>query len=316
MVGRIISHYEITAKRGQGGIGLVYKAQDSKLQRTVALKVLRPEAIDDPDARNRFLREARAASVLNHPNIATIYEIDTWHGRDFIVMEYVEGETLKQIIHNSELRIINLVDYAIQIAEALKEAHKHSIIHRDIKSENIIIAPEGRVKVMDFGLAKIAGTVTKTKTPTTMGTIAYMSPEQTRGDPLDFRTDIWSFGVVLYEMITGELPFKGDYEQAIIYSILSEEPKQISELRSDVPKALTGIVQKSLSKNREERFGSAEELFNELRAVADDSAVKLNRAGRPQKKSARAAIIRRTKTVSLPQKKSFLCISRIKKCDL
>ncbi|MBN1482532.1 serine/threonine-protein kinase [candidate division KSB1 bacterium] len=307
-IDQTISHYKILQEIGQGGMGIVYKAQDTRLQRTIALKVLRPRVVGDPDLKNRFLREARTASLLSHSNISTIYDIDTWQGRDFIVMEYVAGETLKKIILNAELGMMNVIGYAIQIAEALNEAHQHHIIHRDIKSENLIITPEGRVKVMDFGLAKIAGTVTKTKIPTTMGTIAYMSPEQTRGDPLDFRTDIWSFGVVLYEMICGELPFKGDYEQAIIYSILSEEPKQISEFRSDVPKALAEIVDTALAKNREERFDSAEELLNELRAVADDSAVKLNRARRPQKKSARAATIHHTKAAFLPHKKSFLLI--------
>ena len=301
-IGQTISHYKILAEIGQGGLGIVYKAMDLKLERLVALKLLRPEAIGDPDARNRFLREARAASALNHPNIATIYEIDTWQGRDFIVMEYVAGNTLKQIIHNSAFSIKTCINYAIQIAEALEEAHKHNIIHRDIKSENIIITPEGRVKVMDFGLAKIAGSMTKTKPPTTMGTIAYMSPEQKRGDPLDFRTDIWSFGVVLYEMITGELPFKGDYEQAIIYSILSEEQKDITELRSDVPKDLIEIVDKALSKNREERFDSVDELLNDLQAVYGESTAKPNRTRHSQKNQARSATLRHTKRSSLISK--------------
>ena len=244
-------------------MGIVYKAKDTRLQRTVALKMIRTEAIGDPDAKSRFIREARAASLLNHTNIATIYDINEWGEQDFIVMEFVEGETVKEIIKNEKLKIKNLVGYAAQIAEALTEAHAHRIIHRDIKSGNIMVTPEGRIKVMDFGLAKIAGSKTITKLTTTMGTIAYMSPEQAKGAGVDFRTDIWSLGAVLYEMICGELPFKGDYEQAVIYSILNEEAEKMSALR-DVPPQLDQIVCKALSKEKGERFASAQELVNEL----------------------------------------------------
>lgn len=184
-------------------------------------------------------------------------------------MEFVEGKTVKDIIKNSKLKIKNVVDYAIQIAEALQEAHEHNIIHRDIKSENIKITPKGLVKVMDFGLAKMPGTVTKTQTGTTMGTIAYMSPEQTKGEHVDFRTDIWSLGVVLYEMLTGELPFKGDYDQAVIYSILNEEPEKISVLRPDVPAALEQIVYQALTKKREERFATAQDIMQALHSVVE-----------------------------------------------
>ena len=223
-IDQTISHYKILQEIGQGGMGIVYKAQDTRLQRTVALKVLRPRVVGDPDLKNRFLREARTASLLNHTNITTIYDIDEWQGQDYIVMEYVEGKTLKKAIMNDELSMMNVVEYAVQICEALREAHEHNIIHRDIKSGNIMITPLGRVKVMDFGLAKMAGSMTQSKIRTTMGTLAYMSPEQMRGDPLDFRTDIWSLGVVLYEMITRNLPFKVDYEQALLYAVLHKEP--------------------------------------------------------------------------------------------
>jgi len=248
MIGKAISHYRILEKLGEGGMGIVYKAFDTKLEREVALKVLRPEAIGDSASRERFIREARAASALNHPNVTIIHEINEWHGQDFICMEYVAGETVKNKIKKGPMPLEEVLDIALQVAEALQEAHEHHVIHRDIKSENIMITPKGQVKVMDFGLAKIEGTATNTQIGTTMGTIAYMSPEQTRGESVDHRTDIWSFGVVLYEMLTGQLPFKGDYEQAVIYAILNEAPKSITGLRSGVPIKLEQIVEKALQK--------------------------------------------------------------------
>ncbi len=271
--GQTISHYNILSEIGQGGMGMVYRAQDTRLQRIVALKVLRPEAIGDQNAKRRLLREARAASALAHPNITTIYEIDEWQGQDFIAREFKENCCTYYLnvrfIKNSKLEIKNVVDYAVQIAQALQGAHEHNIIHRDIKSENIKITPKGLVKVMDFGLAKMPGMVTKTQSGTTMGTIAYMSPEQTRGDPLDGRTDMWSLGVVLYEMITGELPFKGDYDQAVIYSILNEEPARLSLDRPDIPEQLEYIIYKLLAKDTKERFDSTHDLLSKLRHVAD-----------------------------------------------
>jgi serine/threonine protein kinase len=223
MIGKTISHYKILEKLGEGGMGIVYKAEDTKLQREVVLKILRPESIGDPKAKERFIREARAASVLNHPNITTIHEIGEWRGKDFICMEYVEGKTLNKKIKDQRLKIKEITKYAIQIAEALQAAHEKGIVHRDIKSENIMITAKDQVKIMDFGLAKIKGTATKTIVGATMGTIAYMSPEQLRGETVDFRTDIWSFGVVLHEMLSGRLPFRGDHELAIAYSWCDEE---------------------------------------------------------------------------------------------
>jgi len=264
MIGKTISHYRITEKLGEGGMGIVYKAFDTKLERDVAIKILRPEAIGDPAARERFIREARAASSLNHPNVTTIYEINEWHGQDFICMEYVAGETVKEKILKGQIPIEEVLDIALKVAEALKEAHEYHVIHRDIKSENIMITPKGQVKVMDFGLAKIEGTATNTQVGTTMGTIAYMSPEQTRGESVDHRTDIWSFGVVLYELLTGQLPFKGDYEQAVIYSILNEVPKPITGLRSGVPLEVEQIIDKALQKNQQDRFQSAKDLSIDL----------------------------------------------------
>ena len=305
-IDQTISHYKILQEIGQGGMGIVYKAQDTRLQRTVALKVLRPRVVGDPDLKNRFLREARTASLLNHTNITTIYDIDEWQGQDYIVMEYVEGKTLKKAIMNDELSMMNVVEYAVQICEALREAHEHNIIHRDIKSGNIMITPLGRVKVMDFGLAKMAGSMTQSKIRTTMGTLAYMSPEQMRGDPLDFRTDIWSLGVVLYEMITRNLPFKGDYEQALLYAVLHKEPEKISALRPDVPPALERIVYKTLAKKKEERFVSTLDMANELRSVFE--LKKLTRSKKLDEQKVDAGKARKIKR-TLSTKKGGLFIS-------
>jgi serine/threonine protein kinase len=270
MGGKIISHYKILDEIGRGGMGVVYKAEDTKLQRTVALKVLSPVTIGDPEAKRRFIREARAASKLSHPNITTIHEIDEWHGRDFICMEYVEGQTLRKIISNNLQQVLNqqeVINYATQIAEALQEAHEHNIIHRDIKSENIMVTSKGQVKVMDFGLAQIQGTMTKTQIGATPGTIAYMSPEQTRGETVDHRTDIWSFGVVLYEILTGQLPFKGEYEQAVIYSILNEEPEPIIKYRTDLPSDFQQIQEKMLAKEPKDRYQTAHEVLLDLKKL-------------------------------------------------
>ena len=264
MIGKIISHYRITEKLGLGGMGVVYKAFDTKLERDVALKLLRPEAMGDPAAKERFIREARAASALNHPNITTIYEIDEWHGQDFICMEYVEGETVKKKIQSGQMSMDDVLNIATQTAEALQEAHEHDVIHRDIKSENIMVTPKGQVKVMDFGLAKLKGVGGLTKNGTTMGTISYMSPEQARGEDVDHRTDIWSFGVVLYEMITGQLPFRGEYEQAVIYSIMNEEPKPFREIRTDASDEFEEITKKAMVKDLGDRYQSISEMKIDL----------------------------------------------------
>jgi serine/threonine protein kinase/tetratricopeptide (TPR) repeat protein len=271
MIGKTISHYKILEKLGEGGMGVVYKAFDTKLEREVALKVLRPEVMGDPVAKKRFIREARAASALNHPNITTIHEIDNWHGLDFICMEYVEGETVKKKIQSGQISMDEVLNIATQTAEALQEAHEHDITHRDIKSENIMVTPKGQVKVMDFGLAKLKGQKTLTKAGVKMGTVSYMSPEQARGEDVDHRTDIWSFGVVLYEMITGRAPFRGDHELAVIYLILNEESKPITELRSGVPIELERIVDKALEKNKEDRLQSANEMLVDLKRLRRDT---------------------------------------------
>ena len=214
MIGKTISHYKIISKLGEGGMGVVYKAEDTKLKRTVALKFLSPQAMGTEDEKARFIHEAQAAAALNHPNICTVHEIDETEGRSFIAMEYIEGRNLKDLIKSSPLNLEEGQKIGMQIAEGLKEAHRRRIVHRDIKPANIMITGEGRVKIMDFGLAKSQGRTQLTREGTTIGTVAYMSPEQSRGEEVDHCTDIWSLGVILYEMIAGSLPFKGDHEQA------------------------------------------------------------------------------------------------------
>ncbi|MFQ5641091.1 MAG: protein kinase [bacterium] len=290
MIGKTISHYKILEKLDEGGMGVVYKAEDTKLERMVALKFLSSTAIAGEEEKKRFKREAKAAAALNHPNIATIYAIEEHEDEMFIVMEYIEGRELREIIHeippNPPLRkggmggpppfpkgdrggflpIETILDYSTQIAAGLQAAHKKGVTHRDIKSSNIMVTDKGQVKIMDFGLAKVRGSAQLTKVGTTLGTAAYMSPEQAQGADTDHRTDIWAFGVVLYEMLTGELPFKGDYEQAVIYAILNEEPTPISDVRADVPESLQQIIQKMLARKPNERYASCREVLDDLRA--------------------------------------------------
>jgi len=209
MIGKTISHYRILEKLGEGGMGVVYKAQDTKLKRTVALKFLPSHISESPEEKARFIHEAQSASALNHPNITTIHEIDEFEGQMFIVMEYCEGKTLKQIIEKETPSIKRILDLGIQICEGLTAAHKKEIVHRDIKSDNIMVTQEGQVKITDFGLAKLKGATKLTKSRSTLGTAAYMSPEQASGEEVDSRSDIFSFGVVLYELLTRRLPFEG-----------------------------------------------------------------------------------------------------------
>ena len=269
MIGQTISHYRILSKLGEGGMGVVYKAHDTKLGREVALKFLPGGLTGDPRARERFIYEAKAASGIDHPNICTIYEIDeTDDHRIFIAMACYEGETLKQRIARGPLETGEILDVAIQIARGLARAHEAGIIHRDIKPANIIITTRGEVKIVDFGLSKLLGLAKLTRTGMTVGTAAYMSPEQARGEEIDQRTDIWSLGVVLYEMLTGLCPFRSEYEQALIYSILNEEPAPLGSLRPDIPEEMDQLVQKAMAKVPVERFRYAGELLAELSFLA------------------------------------------------
>ncbi len=265
MIGKTISHYKILSEIGSGGMGIVYKAEDKNLKRHVALKFLPPELTRDTEARERFIHEAQSASALDHPNVCTVYEIGkTDDNQMFIAMGYYEGETLKDRIAKGPLKINEAIDVAIQIATGLEKAHKKGIVHRDIKPANIFITDDNVVKLLDFGLAKLSGQTKLTKNGSTLGTVAYMSPEQAQSGAVDQRTDIWSFGVVLYEMLTGSLPFKGDYEQAIIYSIMNEDPRAIKEVKPEVPPELEVIVNRALHKDPESRYSSSGEMLKDL----------------------------------------------------
>ncbi|UCE18807.1 MAG: protein kinase [Gemmatimonadota bacterium] len=271
MIGETISHYKILEKLGEGGMGVVYKAEDTKLKRTVALKFLPPELTRDPEAKQRFIHEAQAASALDYSNICTIYEIDeTGDNQLFISMACYGGQNLREKIEKGPLKLEETIDIGIQIAQGLSKAHEKGIVHRDIKPGNILITEDGQVKIVDFGLAKLRGRTKLTKTGTALGTVAYMSPEQSRGKEVDHRTDIWSLGVVLYEMLTGQMPFKGDYEQAVVYSILNEEPEPITNLRSDVPTELQQVMQKAMQKEPTERYASMAELLTDLKSMKKD----------------------------------------------
>jgi len=265
--GTVISHYKIIKKIGSGGMGVVYKAQDTKLKRTVALKFLRPQALGSEEEKTRFVHEAQAAAALDHPNICTVYEIDEAEGHTFISMACIEGQSLKDRIASAPLKLDEVIDIAIQVASGLQEAHEKGIIHRDIKSANIMLTEKGQTKIMDFGLAKLAGGMQLTKTGTTMGTVAYMSPEQARGEEVDHQTDIWSLGVVLYEMVTGQMPFKGEHEQAVIYSILNSDPQPITGLRTGVPMELDRVIAKILGKSADERYPHINDILVDLRSL-------------------------------------------------
>ena len=265
MVGQKVSHYKIIEKLGSGGMGIVYKAEDTKLHRTVALKFLPLDLTSDKIAKNRFMREAQAASSLQYNNIGTIHEIDeTNEGQLFISMDYYEGETLRGKISKEQLSIDDIVNIASQIAEGLNRAHEKGIIHRDIKPANIFITKDGIVKILDFGLAKSSAYTQITKIDSTKGTIAYISPEQAQGKEANHQSDIWSLGVVMYEMLTGKLPFKGDIDQVIIYSILDKEPEKITSINPDIPLELENIVSKALEKNLESRYQNIEEMLADL----------------------------------------------------
>ena len=266
----IAGKYRIVEEIGRGGMGVVYKAEDIKLQRPVALKFLPHQWISDPDARERFIQEARAASALDHPNICNIYEIgEAEDDRMYIAMAFYEGESLREKIKHGPLAPEDALGLAIQAATGMAKAHQKGIVHRDIKPANLLITADDVVKVVDFGLAKLAGQVKLTREGTTVGTVAYMSPEQAKGEAVDQRTDIWSLGVVLYEMLSGVLPFKGDYEQTLIHSILQEEPERLGKLRKDLPPGLENIVFKALSKNPGDRYQSMDELLEDLQSVAE-----------------------------------------------
>lgn len=270
MIGKQLLHYKILDKLGEGGMGVVYKAHDTKLKRDVAIKFLPRQIAANDEERKRFKIEAQAAAALNHPNIATIHAIEEHEDETFLVMEYIDGKELKEIVEARRavpLPVDDIFNYATQIASGLEAAHKKGIVHRDIKSSNIMITDEGQVKIMDFGLAKVRGGAEVTKVGTTIGTAAFMSPEQASGEASDHRSDIWSFGVVLYEMLTGQLPFKGDYDQAVIYAILNENPESITELRPEIEEQVELLIDKTLSKNLDDRYQRIQDCLADLQAI-------------------------------------------------
>jgi serine/threonine protein kinase len=276
-----ISHYKVLEELGRGGMGLVYKATDSKLERTVALKVLSDNALVTDEDRSRFYREARAAAALHHPNIATVFEIDEYErspgeSSPYIAMEFIDGQTLAEKITIGPLPLEDVISVGSSIARALKAAHDKGIVHRDIKSGNVMLTAKGDVKVVDFGLAKLSESSLLTQQGTTIGTISYMSPEQTRGKDIDHQSDIWSLGVVLYEMIAGQLPFSGDYSEATIYAILNQDPKPLTAVRTGVPMDLERIVFKCLAKDKAIRYQNVEEIPADLAAVNLEVATTTN----------------------------------------
>ncbi len=265
MIGQTISHYKILEKLGEGGMGVVYKGHDTKLDRLVALKFLPHGIIVREEDKARFLQEARAASAVMHPNVCVIHDIAEHEGQQFIVMEFVDGKTLRQIIPVQKMQ--DAITYAIQIAEALQEAHSKGVVHRDVKTDNIMVNAKNQIKVMDFGLAKLKGSLKLTRTSSTVGTLAYMAPEQIQGGEVDARSDIFSFGVVLYEMLAGHLPFRGEHEAAMMYSIVNEEPESIERHKPDISPLLANIIQRALEKDSSDRYQSAGDMVIELRRV-------------------------------------------------
>jgi serine/threonine protein kinase/Flp pilus assembly protein TadD len=263
--GTEVSQYRIVELIGSGGMGDVYLADDTKLNRKVALKFLLARFAADEDAKARFTREAQAAAALSHPNIITIHEVSEYQGRPYMAMEYVEGESLKGLIRKGDLSTKQILDIGIQIGEGLSKAHQAGIVHRDVKPQNILMDKEGRVKITDFGLAKVRGVPQLTQAGTTFGTLAYMSPEQAKGKDVDRRADIFSFAVVLYEMVTGRLPFQGDSEASIINAVINDIPEPLARYKAAVPEALERIVGKALIKNRDERYQHADDLVADLR---------------------------------------------------
>ena len=271
MIGRTVSHYRVVDELGRGGMGVVYLAEDLKLHRMVALKFLRPDATRDPESKQRFVQEAQAASALDHPNICTIHAIDeTEDGQLLLAMARYQGETLKDLIRRGPLPTERALDIAIQTAQGLQKAHEAGIVHRDIKPANLFVTAEGLVKILDFGLAKLNGSAGLTRSGTTLGTVAYMAPEQIRGDEVDARADLWALGAVLYEMLTGQPAFDGDRDVTIMHAIL-HKPAPVRALTPSVPSRLAELLDRLLAKERDARPGTAAETRNELAAIKTTS---------------------------------------------
>lgn len=301
MIGTIVSHYNIVAKIGEGGMGVVYKAVDRNLQRTVALKFLPTEWRYSAEAKTRFLQEARAASALDHPNICTVYELgETADGAPFIAMAFYEGESLKARLENQPLTIREAVNICLQIIAGMTKAHQKGIFHRDLKPANIFITTDGVVKILDFGLAKLVGAARLTKSGSTLGTIAYMAPEQIQGGSTDHRADIWSLGVILFEMLAGRLPFDGEFEPALMYAIVHEPPKGVTTFRHEANEALEAVIQKTLLKNPAQRYQDIAALRADVARLTDSTGW-----SQPEPLSS-AEAERATGTLNLPIRRSLV----------
>ncbi|HLX12781.1 MAG TPA: protein kinase [Bacteroidota bacterium] len=274
MIGQTISHYKILEKLGEGGMGVVYKAQDTKLDRIVAIKFLPAHLSASAESKARFLQEAKATAALNHTNILNLYEIDEQDGGMFFVMEYLEGRTLRSYVSSgrsgSGVSYIQAIEWATQIANGLQAAHQKNIVHRDIKPENIMVTPDGQLKIMDFGIAKLKNASGLTKTRTSVGTLSYMSPEQAQGFPADLRSDIWSLGVVLYEMLTSDLPFKAEHEAALLYLIVNEDPPLPSSMDKKIPRQIDPVVMKMMAKAPDHRFAGMAEVGKALASMKSE----------------------------------------------
>lgn len=293
MIGKSISHYRIVDKLGEGGMGEVYLAEDTRLGRMVALKFLPADYADDDEFRTRFKREARAAAALNHPNIVTIHEVSEYNGIPFIAMEYVQGHSLKEVIAGADLSLEKVMDLAIQMTQGIAAAHAAGVIHRDVKPQNVIVDSQGRVRILDFGLAVLKADSMITRTDSTYGTVAYMSPEQTQKADVDHRSDIFSVGIVLYEMITRRPPFRGDHHAAIMYSIVNETPEPLARYKAGVPDTLQRIVEKALRKEPETRYQSADDMLADLKELQrETTSTQVSRAaGAPGERRSRAGLI-------------------------
>jgi tRNA A-37 threonylcarbamoyl transferase component Bud32 len=279
MIGQEVKHYSIEAVLGKGGMGVVYRARDTRLGRSVALKFLAEELTKDPARRERFLREARAACAVNHPAIAQVYDVDEAEGGVFMAMELVEGKTVRALINGRELDLLGALEVGAQVASGLTKAHEAGIVHRDIKPENVVVTPDGHAKILDFGLAKLldppsAGdelsrmeTLAKTQAGLVLGTLRYMSPEQARGQELDHRSDIFSLGVMLYEMVTGQAPFSGNSPVDTLHAIAFEETRPVTALRANLPPSLQRVITRCLRKRASDRYPDAKDLTNDLRVV-------------------------------------------------
>ncbi len=280
MIGKTISQYKITDRLGEGGMGVVYKAFDTRLEREVALKFLRPEFVQTDDDRRRFVREAQALAALDHPNVCTVYELDEADGRAFIAMAFVKGRSLKDALEDGPMEPTRVTEIAGEIARGLRAAHERGIVHRDIKGANVMITPDG-VRILDFGLARSVDRSMLTRDGVAVGTIAYMSPEQASGHPVDHRTDIWSLGVLMYQLLTGVLPFHADFDQAIVYRILNEDPTPLDEYDLAIPAGFQSIIDRALARKPDERFQTAQDFLDAVNAPRVDGPVPSGAATRP-----------------------------------